>query len=162
VGLSALTPLPDGAPVTFTVHRHDAPLAEPAPASWRSPSRPSPGPVLGAAKGQVQGGVVTASWAPPSGYDPFDWLSWLGEAEGARLQPPVFVVEAGEEWAFSRPPGPPLERLRLETTGAHRGRALLGDGRLVRFESVDGLMRGRREPVVALQLDDHIVEGRRS
>ncbi|MBX3465905.1 MAG: OmpA family protein [Planctomycetes bacterium] len=164
VFLSALTPLPDGAAVTFTVHRLRAAMPDPLPASWHRHERPDPGPALGApAKGVVQGGVVTVAWTPPAGLDPFDWTAWFvdmrEDPDQHPLQPPVFVVESGEHWAWSRPPGQRIETLRFKVGGERGGTAILDDGSLLPFTSLDGLPRARAAQVVAVHLQGHALTG---
>src|SRR5690606_12821838 len=89
VALSALTSVPEGTPVTFTVHRHPGPVPWPAPTSATHAERPSFGPVLGKVAGRVQGGVAMARWTPPEGLDPFDWLQWLVDDQANPGAPPV-------------------------------------------------------------------------
>lgn len=163
VFLSALTPLREGTPVTFTVHRCEAPLPARPLASSRSPERPALGPVLGAATGKVEGGIASARWTPPAGVDPFDWLAWVVDQEqrpdAQPLEPPLFVVEAGEHWAVSRPPGHRLDRLRLDRKEQVGGLAILNDGRLLTFQTVDGLIAEHGDEVVAVHLDGFRVDG---
>lgn len=163
VFLSALSPLPDGAPVTLTVHRLKAALPDPAPASWHHTDRPDPGPVLGATTGVVQGGVVTAAWTPPEGFAPFDWSAWFADLDDDPdqhpLQPPIFVVESGDHWAWSRPPGQRIDTLRFKVSGEAGGTAILDDGTLLPFSSLDGLPRARDSQVVAIHLHGHALSG---
>lgn len=55
--------------------------------------------------------------------------------------PLVFLVEAGERWAYSHPPGVPLERLRFGDDDA-TGVAVRHDGRPVKFTVAGGRVQG--------------------
>lgn len=78
-------------------------------------------------------------WAPPAD-EP------AGEAAAAPEEvdrsPLVFCVESGERWAYSHPPGIPLERLRFVADLDATGLALGHDGRYVRFTAADGRVQG--------------------
>lgn len=64
-----------------------------------------------------------------------------GEPDETDRGPLVFRVEAAEAWAYSHPPGVPLERLRFGDLDAS-GVALGHDGRYVRFAVSDGRVQG--------------------
>jgi outer membrane protein OmpA-like peptidoglycan-associated protein len=163
--LSALSPLPDGTPVKVTIHHLKARLPIPAPASWvrHDVDRPDAGPLLGTVAGVVQGGVVTVAWTPPKGFDPFDWYAWFADLqqdpEQHPLQPPIFVIESGEHWTWSRPPGHDIKALRFKVSGETPGTAILDDGTLVPFTSLDGLPKDIDAQVIAVHLSGHALQG---
>lgn len=146
--LTALTSLPDGAPVRFTVHRCTTGVPSPPPESTSGAPRPAPGPALGTVEGRVAGGVAFARWTPPAGYCPFTRACWHPADDAAEpeemaellarpgLEPPVFIVEGGGHWACSEPPGRRLSRVRFPQDGP--ALALAADGQLVRFEVKGG------------------------
>jgi outer membrane protein OmpA-like peptidoglycan-associated protein len=162
VFLSALSPLPDGTAVKVAVHRPKERLPDPSPASWNRHERPDPGQALGTGAGTVEGGVVTIAWRPPQGFDPFDWQGWFADLaedpDQHPFQPPIFVLEAGERWAWSRPPGHPIELLRFRAKGEGGGTAILDDGSLFPFSSLDGLPRASDARIVAVHLRGHALE----
>jgi outer membrane protein OmpA-like peptidoglycan-associated protein len=154
--LSALTTLPDGTAATFTIHKCDKSIPKPPPESSSGKPRPDPGTVLGTVDGKIAGGVCFATWTPPDGYDPFDSEAWFidhdmtpeewkdGDDTGSKasidsvlqlqgMQPPVFAIDAGGQWGFSRPPGQRINRIVFGDDASPTGRALSADGGVVNY-----------------------------
>jgi hypothetical protein len=169
VHLSALTTLPDGTSVRFSVLRWQLAITNPMPNSRDTKEKPSdPGSAVATLIGQVRGGVAFTRWEPPSDFDPFDHSTWLVDhdlqiddvddvedesitpeqllaAQGAT--PPVFLVEADEQrWAFSFPPGQNLDEIRITNETDGTGMAIGFDMGLVPWESSGG----RAKPSVTL------------
>lgn len=175
VHLSALAALPDGSPAQFTVHPAAQPLPEPPPDSSSGQPRPEvEGPAV-PVSGQVSGGVAFARWGPgaEAAGRIFDYTTWLVDhdfqleieseadeaapdspADAAQLwaapgiRPPVFAVDSGEHWGFSRPPGQLLEAVQLVDELEPAGLALRSDGTLVAIAGRDGWL-GRAAAVAA-------------
>ena len=132
--------------------------------------------------GKIAGLVCFARWKPASGYDPFDYETWLIDydldlqifdeqdheelddddpASGVALfnapgmSAPYFLIEAGPHWAVSGPPGQRLNRFRFTDTPAAEGIAIRSDGALIPFKAASGLIEAEDDvDVVALALLD--------
>lgn len=170
--LSALTSLPDGAAVTFRVFRWKGPITDPMPSSQTHSALPEDlGSELDSIPGEIRGGVAFARWLPPPDFDPFAHSDWLvdhdlelaafdddesaaavaGEdlLQAPASEPPVFLVETADSWAFSLPPRHNLDRLRLVEASEGSGLAVGYDFGLVPWKASGG----RLEPTQGLAAD---------
>ncbi|HZU98929.1 MAG TPA: OmpA family protein [Planctomycetota bacterium] len=162
VELSALTTLPDKSAATFKVYKCENGLLAPPPASWKHDKRPDPGTLLGTIDGKIRNGVAFAVWDPPQDYDAFDYSKWLvdhtddeialqvwqdhseppasspNSAQGTlalkAMQPPVFSVESGDQWAFSQPPGKKIGKIKFRNGASAVGSGLSADGGYITFQ----------------------------
>lgn len=160
--LSALTSVPDGTPAKLTVYRWKGKLPEPPPDSSRGDPRPEGHEVLATLDATIKGGVAWATWAYPEEQDPFDLWRWFedldldasedAEAVLARdaMSPPLFALEAGGAWGYSRPPGRRLSRVRFTEQPTSKGLALCSDGVVRAFKAMAG------QPVRSLDEELHV------
>jgi len=124
--LSALTTLPDGAEVTFQLHRSKS-VTSADEVIMDDIGEPLSEPSLGI----VRRGVAQLVW-DPEGLDVFDATQWfrpipweltVSDPEAAwdaenQLRVPVFTVRGGGSTALSGPPARQLHQLRVEEEGA--------------------------------------------
>jgi hypothetical protein len=160
VHLSALSTLPEGK-ATFTVYKVDAhKLPKTSPDSSNGQPKPD-GQVIAKVDGKIVGGIAFAQWTPEGDYDPFDHHTWLvdhdtedGETSIDELlarstfEPPLFCIESGGKWAYSKMPGKPLNRIRLHGKDDASGVALTGDGRIVEFKASGGKIDAKDDVIV--------------
>jgi hypothetical protein len=162
--LSAITGLPDGVAVRFTVYRAESAGGLPTESSSAGP-RLTPGAEMATMDGTIRGGICFARWQPPAGFDPFDMDSWLvdqdvdpfvGESEedgelpaghpasvealeaGGGVRPPVFAIDAAGQWGISGPPGIRLNRIHLTQPDEASGLALGSSGSFIEFRASAG------------------------
>ncbi len=182
--ISALTTLPDGAPVEFTIHRVDRAVLEELPGSGLLGSEPDVGPPLATAKGEVSRGICFAKVTHPEGLDPYDIFSWYepldvelepvddpdeddpdGDASidaidaADTFRPPIFMVRSATHWGASAPPGVRLNHIQIDNVQPAPGVALTSRGELVGFEAKEGFQEADDQVEVhAVLVVDHELE----
>ncbi len=184
--LSAATVAADGTDATFRVIRCEGPVPVPPPDSLGGGDPPTLGTQLAEVSGDIHGGIASARWTSPDAgvLDPGTWLvdhdvqlsidetadneapADGDPASGSALlaadsvHAPVFLVQAGDKWGVSGPPGQRLERVRFDALAddgaeATEGIAVRTDGSLVRFLTDESLVEvGRTGDVISLALSD--------
>ncbi len=189
VHLSALTHLADDSPCHFTVLRSNGPAPVPPPDSTTAAEKPAVGPVLATLDGTIKRGVAFARWSPGAGEDPFNPTNWLVdhtarlEIEGVddnelpaaddpaspnallaadAFHPPLFLVESGDHWTLSTPPGQRLDRVFFEEAADTDAMLLRSDGALLGFALTAGRLTpdtpAGNTPVFSLALAERAVE----